>query len=170
MDAATTIKAIQGSGLDGTVQMILVVALLILFILGPASVLFYRLFNNFAKDSKKDSSEGSLYQHLSEQVATLTARLDKVHEEYNLLFQENSLLTARVHKLETCEAMVERLQLKLNEKDVIIEQRDTQLNVLFSDLRIRDHKILELQERIHVLELRLARDERDWDRDRDDGK
>ena len=140
--------------------MILVIVAILVALSAPA-MLFLR---DWKKNGKTNEAEGKaediksgLYNHLFEQVSILTTRLDKIHDEYNALVKENSELKARMVALEGCEATIKKLQVKLDMKDDIIIARDTQLNVLFADLRMRDQKIIELQERVNVLEVHQAK-------------
>jgi hypothetical protein len=154
------VKVAADTGLSPSVQMILVLVAILLALAAPA-MLFLR---DWKKRGKVDEIEGKtgdiqsgLYGHLFEQVSILTQRLDKIHDEYNALVKENSELKARMVALEGCEATIKKLQVKLDMKDDIIIARDTQLNVLFADLRMRDQKIIELQERVNVLEVHQAK-------------
>lgn len=159
MNPAETTKAIAESGLAPSVQMVLLIVFLLLLLSAPAA-LFIRDWRNKGKVDERDDKEGNIktgfYVFLNEQVSVLTNRLDAIHGEYNAMVKENAELRARVVALENCEEMVLRLQKKLDEKDNIIMARDAQLNVLFSDLRMRDQKIIELQDRLNVLEVHVA--------------
>lgn len=170
--SATTevISVVKDSGLAPEVQMVVIITLLVLAIAGP--VAFWLFSNNKRRvaDGQAADAEGGLYAHLSAQVSQLTQRLDAVHAAHNALILENAQMQVRVAKLETCEEMVGRLQVRLSEKDAQLIQRDTQLNVLFNDLRMRDQKIIELQERLSVLEVRVVRDEQHWKQSEDDLK
>jgi uncharacterized protein (DUF3084 family) len=150
------VKVAADTGLSPSVQMILVLVAILLALSAPA-MLFLRDWKKNGKvnevEGKNGDIQSGLYAHLYEQVTALTLRLDKIHDEYNGLVKENAELRARVSALESCEALVKKLQTKLDQKDDIIIARDTQLNVLFSDLRLRDQKIIELQERVNVLEV-----------------
>lgn len=155
-------KVAEATGLSPSVQMTLVIVAILLMLAAPA-MLFLRDWKKKGRvdevEGKKDDIGTGLYTHLYEQVSTLTARLDKIHDAHNSLVKENALLTARVSQLEGCEQLVIRLQSKLEDKDAIIMARDQQLNILFSDLRKRDQKIIELQDRLHVLEVHVAASE-----------
>ncbi len=156
------VTTIQNSGLSTEVQMTLLIVLFVLLVAGPVAYWLFSTNKQRVAEGKVADASGGLYEHLSNQVSILTQRLDTVHEAYNKLIIENAEMRIRVSKLETCEEMVERLQVRLTEKDSQLMQRETQLNVLFGDLRMRDNKIIELQERLSVLEVRLARDEKNW--------
>lgn len=162
MNPAETTKIIAESGLSPSVQMVLLIVFILLLLSAPAA-LFVR---DWRKKGRADEQEGTtgdiqtgLYNHLYEQVTLLTTRLDKVHDANNATLRANAELEARVKLLEGCEVMVSRLQVKLNDKDVAIAARDAQIIALFGDLRARDNKIIELQDRLSKLEVRLAADE-----------
>lgn len=156
-------EVVKHSGLAPEVQMVVLIFLLVLMVGGPLVYWFTSTNKRRVADGHVADAEGGLYQHLSTQVQTLTERLDVVHQQYNEMFKENALLKSRISQLEACEETVRRLQDRLNQKDEIIRQRDLQLNNLFVELRARDQKIIDLQERLGILELRLARDERQWE-------
>lgn len=163
------VQVAQSVGLSPSVQMVLVILLLVLLVSVPIIMLVRDMQKNgkvSVNDGKESDIKTGLYSHLYEQVGVLTARLDKIHDDYNAMVRENSELKARITALENCEQMVERLQKRLDEKDEVILARDTQLNVLFNDLRMRDQKIIELQDRLNVLEVRLAADEARYEKDR----
>lgn len=166
-------KVAAGAGFSPAVQMILVLVALTVALGAPAAM----FVQSWRKRKRVDDAEGrsgeiatGLYQHLSEQVVMLTQRLDKISDAHNRLVGENAALKSRVASLEQCEETVHRLQAKLDTKDEIIAQRDRQVQALFKDLRDRDQKIIDLQDRLSALELRLAGDEarfcRNCDRER----
>lgn len=150
------VKIAADSGLSPSVQMILMIVGLLMVLAAPA-MMFLR---DWKKTGKIDDAQGKageiqtgLYSHLFEQVSILTKRTDDMTREQSAFIKENAELKARVAALEACEELVKRLQVKLDKKDDMIIARDTQLNVLFADLRLRDQKIIELQERVNVLEV-----------------
>ena len=160
MNPTEVIKVAADSGLSPSVQMIIIIVGILMFLSAPA-MLFLR---DWKKRGKVDEIEGKtsdiqtgLYAHLYEQVSILTARLDKVHDEHNEMVKENAALKARVVALEYCEEMIKRLQVKLDQKDDTIIALNTQLNVAFGDIRLRDQKIIELQDRVTVLEINQAK-------------
>lgn len=162
MNPAELAKASSEVGLAPSIQMLIFIVGVLLLIAGPV-MLFLR---DWKKRGKVDENEGKqgdiqtgLYSHLYEQVTVLTKRLDKVHDEYNVMVAENAALKSRLQALESSEMLVVRLQEKLDEKDELLLARDTQVHQMFNDLRLRDQKIIELQERINKLEVRLTIDE-----------
>lgn len=171
--ANDAVQAAQSAGLTPEVQMLLTIVALVIMIMLPTLYITRDLKKRDRKDSTENSQdkvETDLYKHLAEQVMILTTRLDTVHAQYNKMVERNAVLDARVLVLENCEATAQRLQIKLDEKDVTIAARDAQINEMFNQIRERDVTIFNLQERLHTLELRLARDERDWNNGKDDLK
>lgn len=51
--------------------------------------------------------------------------------------------------------MIERMKVKLDEKDRIIAERDSEVRGLMKE-------IIDLKDRIHQLEMRVAQDEQHW--------
>lgn len=155
----------QTVGLSPSVQMFLVIACLVIALAAP----FAFLLRDWRSKGKLDEIEGKqgdiqvgLYNHLSEQVTLLTKRYDQLQGDYNTMVKENAELKGRLSQLEKSEETVKRLQAKLDDKDATIIARDTQINQMFSEVRLRDQKIIDLQDRISQLELRLARDEKEF--------
>ena len=171
MSAATEVADIvKGSGLSPDVQMTIFITLIVLMLAAPIGYWLFSGNKRRVADGQIAASEGGLYQHLAEQVAVLTKRLDAVHTERNDLVVKVAKLSAEVERLATCEDTVGRLQLKLDGKDALIGLRDKQINELFSELRARNEKIEDLMEKVHRLEVRVSQDEREWNAGKDDGK
>lgn len=176
-DAGNTIKAVHDSGLSPEVQMLVILCFIAFFVIAPGALWMYRQYKGTGSDGAKSdtemvksNSEASLYRHLAAQVAILTGRLDSVHDERNKLIERVADLSSEVRRLQSFEAASLRMQAKLDEKDAMIGLRDKQINELFSELRARNIKIEELMEKLHALELRVQRDERQWNAAKDDGK
>jgi len=81
-----------------------------------------RMWNVDRKDSSKDASEGLLYNHLSEQVKTLSELLDKSRAETQKLITEITHLKSRLAILETHEETNKKLKEKLDAKDDEIKE------------------------------------------------
>lgn len=156
------VSAVKDSGLSSEVQMTMLIVLFVLVVAAPVAYWLFSTDKQRVAEGKEAEAKGGLYDHLASQISLLTQRLDATSLAYNALVRENATMQIRVDKLETCEDLISRLQTRLTEKDYLLTQRETQLNVLFNDLRLRDGKIIELQERLSILEVRLARDERNW--------
>ena len=105
--------------------------------------------------SRETNANGALYAQLSEQVGKLKEELDKVYAAKHQQTEELFKLRARVELLEQTESMVDVLKKKLDEKDQIIAERDARISALTSE-------VLQMKDRVHHLELRLAQDEREF--------
>ena len=106
----------------------------------------------------KASAESSLYETLREQIeghAELIATLQSDKSEW---VSQRAELIERVKQLEKIEAQNEILKEKLDTKD-------NQLAELISEIVRKTTEITELRERVHVLEMRLAKDENEWCKD-----
>lgn len=115
----------------------------------------WRSYGETRAASAQDGAAGVLYQQLSNQLTEQKRALDEVYMRYNDLVKENAVLTVRVSKLEECETMIERMKVKLDEKDRIIAERDSEVRGLMKE-------IIDLKDRIHQLEMRVAQDEQHW--------
>lgn len=105
--------------------------------------------------ARETNANGALYAQLSEQVGNLKQELDKVYAAKHQQTEELLKLRARVENLEQTESLVDTLKKKLDEKDQIIAERDARISVLTNE-------VLQMKDRVHHLELRLAKDEREF--------
>lgn len=113
----------------------------------------------FSSWSKEQSANGALYGQLAEQLRLQQEELkeqrkeiEKVFYERNELVQKVIELKARVEHLENCETTIEILKKRLDEKDMVISQRDDKIASLIRELLL-------MKDRVHNLELRLKSDE-----------
>lgn len=113
------------------------------------------LFIKMLSWSRETNANGALYAQLSEQVGKLKEELDKVYTEKHRQTEELFKLRARVEHLEQTESMVDALKKKLDEKDRIITERDARISALTTE-------VLQMKDRVHHLEMRLAKDEREF--------
>lgn len=104
--------------------------------------------------ARETNANGALYAQLSEQVSNLKQELDKVYAAKHQQTEELLKLRARVEHLEQTESLVDTLKKKLDEKDQIIAERDARISVLTNE-------VLQMKDRVHHLELRLTKDERE---------
>ena len=121
-----------------------IIALIILVII-PFIVKFWNW-------SKETSAQGVLYQQLSDLVQKQREELDKLYTSRNTLQEQMYELKHKVDDLSSCEATVDMLKKKLDEKDRIIAERDTRITKLLEDL-------MQMKDRVHNLEIRLHADE-----------
>ena len=119
----------------------------------------FHLLMKMRNSGKVDSVNAGLYEQLQQQltearseIARLTERIGVVYDERNASREELVSLSHRVQQLEECEKTVDILKERLAQKDALIHERDVENKNLM-------HEILQLKDRIHHLELRLAQDE-----------
>jgi chromosome segregation ATPase len=124
----------------------------------------YHLLSKMRNNGRVDGVNAGLYEQLQqqlsdarEQIADLNTKIGNVYDERNGLKEEMVVMRQRIQKLEDCEGLVEVLKQKLVEKDKIIA------DAIFENRRLMQ-EILQLKDRIHHLELRLAQDEARFDR------
>ena len=139
--AITAISTTTGGGL-------LAVILILLLSIIPLVIKFWNW-------SKEASAQGMLYQQLSEMVQKQRTELDNLYNERKVLQEQWFELKHKVENLEGCERTVDVLKQKLDEKDKIIADRDSRIAGLLEEL-------LKMKDRVHSLELRLARDEKQF--------
>lgn len=136
--AITAISTTSGGGL-------LAVILILLLSIIPLVIKFWNW-------SKEASAQGMLYQQLSEIVQKQRVELDAIYIQRTNLQEQLFELRHKVETLESCEKTVDILKQKLDEKDKIIAERDARIATLLEEL-------LKMKDRVHSLELRLAKDE-----------
>lgn len=124
-----------------------------------AGAFIFHLMHKMRNAGKVDSVNAGLYEQLQQQlgdaraeIARLTEKISKVYDERNASREELASLSHRVQQLEECEKTVDILKERLAQKDALIHERDIENKQLM-------HEILQLKDRIHHLELRLAQDE-----------
>ena len=105
-----------------------------------------------AAESAKSTAEAFLYQQLQQQIESNTKAIDKLQSERNQWFERAVLLEREVDKLKSFEQMVDAMKTRIDDKDKIIVQREEEIRVL-------TRNILEMKDRLHILEMRLAHDE-----------
>lgn len=118
----------------------------------------------------RSAAEVVLYNHLSEQVKEYRGIADAAFRERNELIQRVAALEVKSSDLEVAKDLIERLKVRLDEKDAQIqslikqasEERLQFLKVLSdkdSEIQKREERISVLEGKTRDLELRLARDE-----------
>lgn len=113
------------------------------------------LFIKMLSWSRETNANGALYAQLSEQVGKLKQELDNVYAAKHQQTEELFKLRARVEHLEQTESLVDALKKKLDEKDLIIAERDARISVLTNE-------VLQMKDRVHHLEMRMTKDEREF--------
>lgn len=105
--------------------------------------------------SKETSAQGILYSQLSEMVQKQRQELDTMYVQRTVLQEQVFELRNKVEHLESCEGSIDILKKKLDQKDIIIAERDSRIAHLLEEL-------LKMKDRVHNLELRLKQDESQW--------
>lgn len=100
----------------------------------------------------KSSAEALLYQQLQSQLSMLSEAVEKMRTEKMVWHQKAMEMESEVRRLQTFEAMVTSMKNRLDVKDQLISERD-------AELRQQNRLILELNDRIHKLEMRVTKDE-----------
>ena len=123
------------------------------------------LLNKMRNGSKLDNVHGGLYEQLREQLVAAQDEIHALKDEMKVVYESrNDLrvdvtrLLTRIESLEACEEAVIALKVKLNEKDQQITEHIIENRNLMRE-------ILQLKDRIHHLELRLAHDEEQFCKD-----
>ncbi len=117
----------------------------------------------------RSAAEVVLYNHLSEQVKEYRGIADAAFRERNELIQRVAALEVKSSDLEVAKDLVDRLKVRLDEKDAqiqsLIKQASEERLQLMKILSEKESEIQKREERISVLggktrdlELRLARD------------
>ena len=138
---AAAVAAVSTTSTGGVLTAIVVILLALI----PVVVKFWNW-------SKETSAQGMLYQQLSEIVQKQRVELDTIYIQRTNLQEQLFELRHKEENLEGCEKTVDVLKQKLDEKDKIIADRDARIAVLLEEL-------LKMKDRVHQLELRLAKDE-----------
>jgi chromosome segregation ATPase len=117
------------------------------------------LLNKLRNGSKIDNVTGSLYTQLADQLSHAQAEIRTLKSEMSIVFDQRNTcredivrLLTRIEGLEACESTVLLLKDKLDQKDHQISEHMIENKMLMKE-------ILQLKDRIHHLELRLAQDE-----------
>ena len=123
------------------------------------------LLNKMRNGSKLDNVHGGLYEQLKEQLIAAQTEIHALKEEMKAVYESrNDLrvdvtrLLTRIEGLEACEEAVVKLKQTLDQKDHQIAEHIIENRNLMRE-------ILQLKDRIHHLELRLAHDEAQFCKD-----
>lgn len=160
MNPATALEQISTDGDPFLIFLKWLVLVIIVILIGAAPVMSYiRKFRSDTAENAKDKAEVTLYEHLQEQLKQNSLDIKDFIAEKNRWFMEASELSARVKEQErriaelvSVEDMNKQMRIRLEEKDTIISNRD-------SENRRLTNEIFALKERLHLLELRLTKDE-----------
>lgn len=104
-------------------------------------------------DNAKANAEISLYDSLRVSLEDNSKAIALLQKEKNNWLIERADLRGRIERLEGIELQNQQLRGKLDEKD-------TKVSELMTEIISKSREITELRERLHQLELRLTKDER----------
>lgn len=111
-----------------------------------------RQYQSNRAESAKDGADEALYKQLKEQIEINSRDIRNLIDERNRWHEEAINLRSRVTQLEEAKLTIERMKQKLDEKDELLRERDAENRRLM-------YEIIQLKDRLHLLELRLADDE-----------
>ncbi len=108
-----------------------------------------------SSSNSKATAEASLYNTLSTQIKSHAELIQTLQNEKAEWLAEKVLLNARLKRLEETEIGNNVLKEKL-------EVKDKQITELINEVVRKTTEITELRERVHILEVRLHKDEASW--------
>lgn len=147
-------KAAEQSGDPVYASLFWVMGLILLVIAIARPVMgVIRQYKTDKAENARDSADEAVYLRLKQEVERNSSDIRKLIDEKNKWHEEAIELRARVQQLEQCEEAVSRMNEKLDEKDRQIRDRDDENRRLMLE-------ILQLKDRLHQLELRLAEDDK----------
>lgn len=103
-------------------------------------------------DAALSGAASAMYTQLQQQIAQNAEDIRALVREKNEWFQKAMELTARVAKVEEYERTIQSMKARLEEKDLLLAERDAERVALMRE-------IIALKDRLHELELRVVRDE-----------
>lgn len=110
--------------------------------------------------SARADAESKLYEQLRDQISANSKDITLLKQERDsearraqALEDEIERLEGEIQKLKHFESMVKGLQAEVQIKDTIISERN-------AEIRSLTRQIIDLKDRVHSLELRIARDEK----------
>lgn len=142
----------------------LVVAALLV---GAAPIMLYlRKYHVDHVSNSRDAATAEVYETLRQQIRDHGDQIHRLSEERAVLQAETLSLRSRVVELEAKEGQMQRLKQQLDETAANnvrlkskLDRKDDLLEKLAEENRQLIAEILALKDRVHELELRLARDE-----------
>ncbi len=145
----------------------LVVAALLV---GAAPVMLYlRKYHVDHVANSRDAATAEVYETLRQQIRDHGDQIHRLNEERSRQESDTSALRARIVELEVTEGLFQRVKAQLEETEVInqrlkdkLDRKDSSIEQLSAENRRLLTEILHLKDRVHELELRLAKDEAAW--------
>ena len=133
----------------------------LILVLGSTIISYIKISrDNDSVEDAKDGAEILLYSQLQEQLKRMDEDVQELTQQKNRLFEEWATLKVRseyqekkLNELSKSDAVIRKLRETLAEKDKELVVREKENKKLTRD-------ILDMKDRIHHLELRLAEDEK----------
>lgn len=114
-----------------------------------------RQYQTNKADGAKDGADAALFKQLQQQIEVNAKDIRQLIDDRNHWHEEYLTLKSRVAHLEGCEAAMDRMKAKLDQKDIELRERDAENRHLMLE-------IIQLKDRLHALELRLSEDEKSF--------
>ena len=109
-------------------------------------------YKSNSADNSRSEAEAALYKNLQTQIVNNTEAIDRLNQERDEWFRKALSLEKEVERLSVFERVVSELHEQLREKNNQLLERESEIRDLMSTMT-------EFRERIHELEVRLAKDE-----------
>ncbi len=128
---------------------------------GTLAGVFYTIFKivqswqNTKTINSRSNAEVSLYETLKNQIEDHASLIATLQDEKTSWLTEKATLNSRIARLEEASLDSHALKLKL-------EVKDKQISELINEVVRKTAEITELRERVHMLEIRLHKDESSW--------
>lgn len=106
-------------------------------------------------DAAKAASETYLYEQLKKQIESMALDIEKLRSERDNLYSRTIDMENELKRMKLCEESVISMRKRLEEKDAALLERELENRSL-------TRTILDMKDKIHKLELRLTRDERQF--------
>ena len=123
------------------------------------------LLNKMRNGSKLDNVHGGLYEQLREQLVAAQLEIHSLKEEMKVVYENRNDLRVDVTRLMTRIESLEACEEALAVLKVTLKERDQQIAEYIIENRNLMREILQLKDRLHHLELRLAHDEEQFCKD-----
>lgn len=127
-----------------------------------AAMGFAWVYSKFKRDNSENSAGTALYNNLADQLTKLTTRLEVIEKDRDEWQKRAVELEVKVKGLEKLEAENSRLITRLDAKDEQLKVKDNQIAILLDEAAAKSRQIEVLTEKVHDLELRFERRERDY--------
>lgn len=153
---STATSTITSSGLNISVleHLAIVAGIVAAFagIVWPMSMVIQKFNSDKDASVKRNQAEITLYEQLKDQLEINRRSLDDALKENRRLWDIIRDLESRLKRLEQIEMDFEGIRRKLDEKDLIISQRDSEIGDLRKQLQIKEERIKDLEVRVAHLE------------------